>query len=315
MIGKRAKEVLKIEGEAILSLIPKIDDQFKKAIDILYNCKGRIVLTGMGKVGFVARKISATLASTGTPSLYLHPAEAMHGDLGMVIKDDVVIIISNSGETEEILRILAPIKKINAKIISLTGNKNSTLAKNSDVVLEIKVEKEADPFDLAPTASTTASLAMGDALALELLEKKGFTKDKYAIYHPGGTIGKKLLKVKEIMRKDEFNPVVYEESLVKDVLFAITKAKTGAASIVDKNRILIGIFTDGDLRRHLEKGLNIFTEKIKNVMTKNPITIFKEKSIMEALKILQEDKIDELPVVDENNKPIGIIDIQDIIKI
>lgn len=315
MIGEKAKKVLKIEAKAILSLINSINKQFEKAIELLYSCKGRIVLTAIGKSGFIARKISATLASTGTPSLYLHPAEAIHGDLGMVIKDDVVIAISTSGETKEILCLIPSIKEIGAKIIALTGNLSSTLAQESDVVINTSVKKEEGILGLAPISNTIVSLAMGDALTIELLEKKQFTLEKYAFYHPGGSLGKKLLKIKDIMRKKDANPVVNKESKVLDVLLAITKARAGAASIVDKKGKLVGIFTDGDLRRHIEKGINITTEKIKNIMTKNPKTITGEKFVIDAIKILQKNRIDELPVVNKDNKPIGMLDIQDVVKV
>jgi arabinose-5-phosphate isomerase len=269
----------------------------------------------MGKAGIIGQKISATLSSTGTPSLWMHCAEAIHGDLGRVTKDDVVLILSNSGETEEIKRLLPFLKRIGAKIISFVGNRKSTLARYSEVVLDVSVKKEACPLGLAPTASTTAMLAMGDALAVCLLEKKGFKKEDFAFYHPGGVLGKRLfLKVEEIMRTGEANPVVDENKRIKDVLFAITKARAGAASIVNKKRILVGIFTDGDLRRHLEKDPNLAMRKIKDVMTKTPITVKKDQLAVEALRILREKKIDEVVVVDEKNQPIGMLDVQDLLK-
>lgn len=311
----RAKEVLRIESEAIADLIRRIDSKFEKAVDLLFNCKGRVVITGMGKPGIIGQKISATLASTGTPSLSLHPAEAVHGDLGRVTRKDVIIALSNSGETEEIIKLLPTIKKIGSKFVSLTGNLNSTLAQHSDIALDIGVKEEACPLGLAPTASTTAMLAMGDALAIALLEKKGFKEKDFAFFHPGGSLGKRLLlKVEDIMRMNEENPVVKEEILVKDVLLAITSARAGAASIVNKQGILIGIFTDGDLRRHLEEDANLAAKRVSEVMTRSPRTISKDKLAAEALRILKENRIDELPVVDERGRPAGMLDVQDLLK-
>lgn len=277
---KRAKEVLRIESEAITNLIKRLDKYFQKAVVLLYSCSGRIVVTGMGKAGIIGQKISATLSSIGSPSLWLHPAEAIHGDLGRVKSEDVVVAISNSGETEEILRLLPTIKKIGAKLISLTGNPKSTLAKNSDITLDISVQEEACPLGLVPTASTTAMLAMGDALAIAVLDKRGLKKEEFAFFHPGGNLGRKLLlKVKDIMRKGPANPIVKEDTLVKDVLLAITSAHTGSASIVNGKGILIGIFTDGDLRRHLESNPNLSARKIKDVMTKGP-TVISPRSLL-----------------------------------
>jgi arabinose-5-phosphate isomerase len=313
---KRAKEVLKIESQAIFALTKRLNSNFQEAVDLIYSCKGRIVVTGMGKAGIIAQKISATLSSIGRPSLWLHPAEAIHGDLGRVIKDDVVLSLSNSGETEEILRLLPTIKKIGVNLISLTGNLQSTLAKNSDIVLDISVHKEACPLGLVPTASTTAMLAMGDALAIAVLDKKGLKKEEFAMYHPGGNLGKRLLlQVKDIMRKGHANPIVKEDILVKDVLLAITAARAGCASIVDNRGVLVGIFTDGDLRRHLEHDTHLSSRKIKEVMTKNPIVIREEKLAVEALSILQSKNIDEVPVVDTGGRPIGLLDVQDLLKI
>ncbi|KPK40932.1 MAG: hypothetical protein AMJ78_06635 [Omnitrophica WOR_2 bacterium SM23_29] len=312
---RRAKEVLKIEAEAISSLIKRVDKNFEKAIGLILTCKGKVVVTGMGKPGIIGEKISATLSSTGTPSLSLHPADAIHGDLGSVTKDDVVIAISNSGETEEISTLLPMLRKIGAKIIAMTGNLKSTLAKHSDVILNVGVKKEACPFGLAPTASTTAMLAMGDALAIALLEKKGFKVEDFAFYHPGGALGKRLiLKVEDIMRSGKANPVVKEYLKVKDVLLKITEARAGSASVVNKKGVLTGIFTDGDLRRHLEEDLNLPNRKVKEVMTKKPTTITKDRLAADAFRILREKKVDEIPVVDEKERPIGLVDVQDLLK-
>lgn len=311
---KRGKEVLRLEAKAITSLIPRLDRCFVKAVDVILKCKGRVVVTGMGKPGIIAKKIAATLASTGTPALSLHPAEAVHGDLGMVTKDDIVIAISNSGETEEIARLIPVIRKIGARLISFTGDINSTLAKNSDIVLDIGVKREACPLGLAPTASTAASLAMGDALALALLEERNFKVEDYALFHPGGSLGRKFLRVEDLMRRGESNPVISEKAKVKDVLLIITRARAGAASIIGKGGKLVGIFTDGDLRRHLEKGQDFLEHEVRLVMTKNPKTINADRLASEALRILREKKIDELPVVDEKNRPVGMLDVQDLLK-
>ncbi len=315
MSVNRAREVLRIESEAIADLIKRIDSNFEEAVELLFNCKGKVVIMGMGKPGIIGQKLSATLASTGTPSLSLHPADAIHGDLGRISKEDVVIAISNSGETEEIIRLLPTIKKIGVKLISLTGNINSALAQNSDVALDVGVKEEAGPLGLAPTASTTAMLAMGDALAITLLEKKGFKEEDFAFYHPGGNLGKKLLlKVEDIMRTGKSNPIVKEKAKVADVLLAITSARAGAASVVDQKGVLIGLFTDGDLRRHLEKNPNLAIKNVSDVMTKTPRTITKNRLAAEAMRILQENKIDELPVVDHGARVIGMLDIQDLLK-
>ena len=310
-----AKRVLKIERDAISGLMNKIGIDFERALNLIYRSSGRVIVTGMGKPGFIAQKVSATLSSTGTPSLYLHPAEALHGDLGRVTKDDVVIALSNSGETEELVKLLPILKKIGARLVSLVGNTKSTLAKNSDVVLDVAVKREACSLNLAPTASTTAMLAMGDALAIALLDKKGFREKDFALYHPGGILGRRLLlKVDDIMRKGAANPIVRETSLVKNVLLAITKARSGSAVVVDKNGKLAGIFTDGDLRRHLEIDSDIANRKVQDVMTKNPVTVKSQHLAAEALRILQSKRIDEVPVVDKNGRPIGLVDVQDLLK-
>ena len=311
----KAKEVLRAEAKAIQDLIRRIDSNFEKAVRLILKSKGRVIVTGMGKPGFIAQKISATLSSTGTPSLYLHPAEALHGDLGRVTKKDCLIAISSSGETEEIIRLLPIIKRIGAVLISMVGSTNSTLARNSDCVLDVSIKKEACPLGLAPTTSTTVMLAMGDALSIALQEKKGFKVEDFALYHPGGNLGKRLLlRVGDIMRKENANPVVKEDKLVKDVLLKITQARAGSASVVDKKGILKGIFTDGDLRRHLRAEGDITNKKINEVMTRNPITVYSDMMAIDALEILQSKKIDEIPVIDKKGKPIGLLDVQDLLK-
>ncbi|MBU1088103.1 MAG: KpsF/GutQ family sugar-phosphate isomerase [Candidatus Omnitrophica bacterium] len=314
MFQKIARQVLRIEAKAIIDLIPRINKNFDQAVNLIADCKGRVVITGMGKPGLIGIKISATMASLGIPSLFLHPGEAVHGDLGRVTKDDIVIAISNSGQTEEMTKLLPIIKKIGVRLIGFTGNMKSVLAEYSDVVLNVGVKKEACPFNLAPTASTTATLAMGDALAVAVLEKKGFKIEDYAFYHPGGSLGKKLLTVKDLMRKGAQNPIVLQSDKVKTVLLQITKSRAGCATIIDKNKKVVGIFTDGDLRRHIETESDILACPVSKVMTKNPTTIFKNKLAAEALKTFKEKKIDEIPVVDENKHPVGLLDVQDLLK-
>lgn len=311
----KAKEVLKIEAEAILKLRERLNEQFVQAVDTLLKCPGRVVVTGMGKSGHIGRKIAATLASTGTPTFFLHPAEGIHGDLGMVTEKDVVIAISNSGETEEVLSILPTLKRLGTTIIALTGKSQSSLAKNADVFLDIGVEKEACPLGLAPTASTTATLAMGDALAVVLLEARGFQPEDFALFHPGGALGRRLLlRVKDLMHSGEENPLVEQEKAVKEALFEMTRKKLGAVNVVDKAGSLVGILTDGDLRRQLEKGEGLLDRKIKEVMTPNPKTISPEKLAAQALKLMQDKSITVLPVVEENKILVGAIHLHDLLK-
>jgi len=310
-----ARKVLRIERDAISSLENRINSDFEKVINSLSRITGRVIVTGMGKPGFIAQKISATLSSTGTPSLYLHPAEALHGDLGRVTKEDAIIALSNSGETDEIVKLLPIVKKIGARLIALTGNVKSSLARNADHVINVSVKKEACSLGLAPTASTTAMLAMGDAIAVALLEKKGFKEKDFAFYHPGGILGKRLLlTVADIMRKGADNPVVKEDMKVKNVLLAITRSRAGSASVIGKNGKLVGIFTDGDLRRHLESDPDMINMKVKEVMTRNPTAIEKDKLAAEAFDILRSRRIDEIPVVDDLSRPIGLVDVQDLLK-
>ncbi len=315
MTRRIAREVLEIEASAISSLKKRINRSFEDMVNYICRIKGRVIVTGMGKPGFIAQKVSATLSSTGTPSLYLHPAEALHGDLGRITSEDCIVAFSNSGETEEIVRLLPVIKKIGARLIAFSGNSRSTLAKNSDYIIDTSVDKEACSLGLAPTASTTAMLAMGDALAVALLEKKGFREKDFALFHPGGILGKRLLlRVDDIMRKGRDNPIVSEGTKVKKALVAITRARAGSASVVDKKGRLTGIFTDGDLRRHIDKDTHITDRIIRDVMTKNPTAITKDKLAAEAFGLLKERKIDEIPVVDDRNRPIGLLDVQDLLK-
>ena len=310
-----AKKILKVESQAVQILAERINRDFELALNLMERCVGRIVVTGMGKPGFIGRKIAATFASTGTPSLFLHPAEAIHGDLGMVTKQDVVLAISNSGETEEITKLLSTIKKIGAKLIALTGNVKSTLAKNSDVVLNIGLEKEACPWNLAPTASTTASLAMGDVLAICLAKRKGFREEDFAFLHPGGSLGRKLIRVRDLMRKGKAHPMVRGNAAIKQALLAITSARAGSCTVVDRNGRLRGIFTDGDLRRHLkENGVSILSQPIEPFATKRPIAIQEDRLAAEALQLLRDRNIDELPVVDRKGRAVGLLDVQDLLK-
>lgn len=314
-ILKRAQKVLDIEAQAIKDLKTRLGKDFKKALEIILKTKGRVVVSGMGKTGIIAQKFSATLASTGTPSLFLHTAEAIHGDLGKVTALDTIIIVSNSGSTEEMKHLLPFLKRIGTKIVALTGNLKSDLAKYSDVALDVSVKIEACPLNLAPTASTTAALAMSDALAVCLLERKGFKEKDFAFYHPGGALGRRLiLKVEEIMRKGAANPVVESHRLVSEVLVKITHARAGSASVVDKTGKLVGIFTDGDIRRHLESDTDLPRRRIESVMTKGPATVDKDMLAAQAMQIMREKKIDELPVVDSKGCPVGLLDVQDLLK-
>lgn len=312
---KRAREVLDIEACAVRDIKKRVNADFKKAITHILHCHGRVVITGVGKTGIIGQKFSATLASTGTPSLFLHSAEAIHGDLGRVTKDDVVIMLSYSGESEEMKKLLPVLKKIGCKTISITGNLKSAMARYSDVRLDASVKKEACPLGLAPTASTTAMLALTDALAVCLLELKGFKEKDFALFHPGGTLGRKLLlTVADIMRRGNAHPIVNQDKRISEVLMKITGCRAGSASIVDKQGRLAGIFTDGDLRRHLELDPNLSVRKVKDVMTKNPTTVFPDMLAAEAMRILQDKKIDEVPVVDDHKRPVGLLDVQDLLK-
>ncbi len=287
---------------------------FKDAIRNISACKGRIVVSGMGKAGIIGQKISATLSSVGTPSLWMHPADAVHGDLGMVTSDDIIVILSQSGQTEEIIRLLPLLKQIGSFVISITGNPRSTLSKYSDIVIDTLVRQEACPLGLAPTTSTIAMLAIGDALAISVLQVKGFKKEDYAFFHPGGGIGKGFLQVKDIMRKGNENPFVFPDCKIKDAMLKITKARAGCVSVIDKRGKLIGLFTDGDLRRKIETDMDLLNKSIDSVMTKNPKFIEDFNIAQEGLRKLRQWKIDELPVIDKRKKLVGLLDIQDLLK-
>ena len=315
---KHAQDVLRMEAEAILELVPRVDANFAAAISLILECSGRTVITGMGKSGIIGRKMAATFASTGTPSFYLHPAEGIHGDLGMVTADDVVIALSNSGETGEILNILPSLRRIGAKIIAMVGNANSTLAKNADVVLDVGVEKEACPLGLAPTSSTTAALAYGDAIALALLQKRNFTASQFAVFHPGGSLGRKLLlTVGNIMHKGNENPLVYADTTVQEALFVITDKGLGAVSVVDEEGKMLGVLTDGDIRRGLSKGVDFLQRSVADLMTKAPKYITADKLAAQALHLMESNQpkpITVLPVLDENKVVIGLLHMTDLVR-
>ena len=314
-INDVAKEVLDIEANSILRLKDKIGEEFDRAIDILYNCKGRVIITGMGKSGLIGRKIAATLTSTGTPSYFLHPAESTHGDSGIITRNDVVIAISNSGETQELLNLLPLIKRFGVAMIGMTGNINSTLANSSDVTLDISVEREACPLNKAPTASTTATLAMGDALAMCLLEKRGFSEEDFLVFHPSGALGKGFLyRVADLMMTGDKLPIAHENDSFVSVIDVITSHKLGMAMIVNSAGELSGVLTDGDIRRTIMKYNNIQSLVIKDVMTVNPKRISKTDYGASALNLMEKYSITALAVVDEYNKPIGVIHVHDILK-
>ncbi len=311
---KLAKEVIRLEAKALYSLIPRIDRRFIRAVNLLASCKGRVVVTGMGKSGIIGRKIAATLASTGTPSLFLHPGEAIHGDLGMIIKDDLLLAISNSGETEEIIKILPYLKRTGVKIIGLTGDSSSRLARASEVVLNVGVEREACPFGLVPTTSTTAILAMGDALAMALIEKKGVSRKDFALYHPGGNLGKRLLfRVKDVMHTGKRMPIVSITASLKEAIVEINNKGFGFTLIVDKKERLTGIITDGDLRRLLIKGPDVHEAKVTDCMTKNPLTIGKEALAAQAITTMEKRAITALAIINSRRKPIGIVHLHDLL--
>lgn len=314
-IIERGKRVVEIEYNAVRSLLNRIDKSFADAVELILNCKGRVVITGMGKSGIVAKKIVATMNSTGTPAIYLHPSDAVHGDLGMVRNEDIIICISKSGNTEEIINLLPLFRRINVPIIAIVGNMESKIAQHAQIVLDISVDQEACTLDLAPTSSTTATLVLGDALTVTLLEKRNFTREDFARFHPGGHIGKRLLlKVQEMMIKGDAVPVVRETVSLKDAILEITTKRLGATCIVDDNGFLTGIITDGDLRRLLGRTLNLNSLTAADAMTKNPKTIGPGALAATAMQQMEMYNITQLVVVDENNKPVGVIHLHDLVK-
>ncbi|MDE2484904.1 MAG: KpsF/GutQ family sugar-phosphate isomerase [candidate division NC10 bacterium] len=315
MIADRGRRVLQIEAEAILALIPRLDERFDRAVEILRDCRGRVVLTGMGKSGFVASKIASTLASTGTPAFFLHPAEGGHGDLGMLVRGDVVIAISNSGETDELVGLLPAIKRLGLTLIALVGDPASTLARQSDVAIDVSVTDEACPLQLAPTASTTAALAMGDALAVVLLEQRGFTEQDFALLHPAGSLGRQLLwRVQDLMHVGEQLPVVAEGALMKDAVAEISQKKLGMTAVVNESGILIGILTDGDLRRALQKGIDLLQRQVKECMTPHPKAIDRQALAAKALEMMERHAVTSLLIVGSEGKLEGVIHLHDLLR-
>ncbi len=321
VILQRAKEVLNIEATGIVSLIDRLDDHFIRAIELLYNCRGKVVVTGLGKSGLVCRKIAATFSSMGTPSFFLHAGDANHGDMGMIMEGDVVLAVSNSGETEEILTLIPTLKRIGVRIVAMTGNHDSTLSRAADVVLDAGVTEEACPLGLSPTASTTAALALGDALAVILLEKKGFKEEDFALRHPGGILGRKLLlRVEDLMHRDGDVPLVGEETLMKEAILVITSKRLGVTGVTDKRGDLIGVITDGDLRRGLQAhGDGILSKRAEEIMTLKPRSIEKDALASQALARMEENMprpITSLFVVEKpgDRVPVGILHIHDLLK-
>ncbi len=315
MIVDRGRQVLQIEAEAILALIPKLDERFDRAVEILRDCRGRVVLTGMGKSGSVAQKIASTMASTGTPAFFLHPAEGGHGDLGMLVRGDVVIAISNSGETDELVSLLPAIKRLGLTLIALVGDPASTLARQSDVAIDVSVAKEACPLALAPTASTTAALAMGDALAVVLLEQRGFTEADFALLHPAGSLGRRLFwRVQDLMHAGEQLPIIAQDTLMRDALTEISRKQLGMTAVVDEAGILTGIITDGDLRRVLQEGIDLLQRHVRECMTPHPKTIDREALAAKALEVMERHAITSLLIVDPEGRPEGVIHLHDLLR-
>jgi arabinose-5-phosphate isomerase len=310
-----AREVLEIEAAAVAALASRLDARFLAALQLILECRGRVVVTGVGKSGQVGRKIASTMASTGTPSFFVHPGEASHGDLGMITHDDVVIAISYSGESDELTTILPLVKRLGARLIAFTGAPSSTLATLADVVLDAGVEKEACPLNLAPTASTTAALALGDALAVAALDARGFGHDDFARSHPAGTLGRRLLThVRDVMRAGDDVPAVSEQAALAEAVLEISRKRMGMTAVVDATRRLVGIFTDGDLRRSLERGADVHATPVVAVMTRNPRTIHPEALAAEAVELMEKHKTTQLPVVDADGRLVGALNIHDLFR-
>ncbi len=307
--------VIRNEAAAVEALLGRVNEEFARACYFLLHCEGRIVVIGMGKSGHIGGKIAATLASTGSPAFFVHPGEASHGDLGMIISKDVVLALSNSGETREILTILPLIKRLNVPLIALTGNPSSNLARESDVHIDVSVEQEACPLNLAPTSSTTAALAMGDAMAIALLESRGFTEQDFARSHPGGTLGRRLLlHLGDIMHRDGDIPMVREEASLRDALMEMTRKGLGMTTVVDAAGRLIGVYTDGDLRRTLDRGLNIHACQVHEVMTRNCVTARAELLAAEGLQLMDAHKISALPIIDHEQRLVGAVNMHDLLR-
>ncbi len=310
-----AREVLTIEARAITDLIPRVDASFEQAIQIILQCRGRVVVSGIGKSGHIARKIASTLASTGTPAFFVHPAEASHGDLGMVTRDDVFVALSNSGESAELLTLIPVLKRQGAKLLALTGNAKSTLGWEADVHLYAGAAQEACPLNLAPTASTTAALALGDAIAVALMRARGFTQDEFALSHPGGTLGRRLLTlVRDVMRSGPDAPRILTTATLTDALLEMSRGRMGMTAVVDGSQTVKGVFTDGDLRRAIEKGQDLRKTAITEIMSPSPRTIGPERLAAEAVEIMERVKINQLLVVDDGNKLLGALNIHDLFR-
>ena len=307
-----ARKVLRIEAAAILGLVDRINGDFERAVDLLFECRGRVIVTGMGKSGLICRKIAATLSSTGTSAWFLHPAEATHGDLGAIRDDDVVLALSHSGETEELIRLLESIRRIGARLIALTGDPGSTLARAADVTLNCGIAKEACPMNLVPTASTTAALAMGDALAMTLLVRKGFQEEHFASLHPGGKLGRRLMRVEHVMHAGEAAPVVRVSTPMADVFHEMSSKRLGMTCVVDAGGCLAGIFTDGDLRRLMSRKPNVLSLTAGEAMTQNPITLSRDLLAVEALNVMETHKITAVVVVDARRAVEGVVHLHDL---
>ena len=307
-----ARKVLETEAGAILALVDRLDDRFERAIRLLLECRGRVIVTGMGKSGIICRKIAATLSSTGTPAFFLHPAEAIHGDLGVLQSGDVILALSYSGETEELLRLLETIKRLGAHLITITGEPQSTLGRAGDVALDCHVSKEACPLDLVPTASTTAALALGDALAMTLLVAKGFRREDFANLHPGGKLGKRLMRAEQLMHGGDQAPLVRMGDDMREVIYEISRKKLGMSCVVDGSGRLSGIITDGDLRRHMADTTNLLERRAEDVMTRDPITIARDTLAVEVLNTLERRKITSVVVVDDDRKVLGVVHLHDL---
>ena len=313
MSRETARRVLEIEARAILELAPRVGEEFDRAVELLFACAGRVVVTGMGKSGLIAQKISATFSSTGTPSLFLHPAEATHGDLGRIVKGDVVLAVSYSGDTAELVGLTPSIKRLAVPLIAMSGHPGSVLATTADVHLDVSVREEACPLGLAPTASTTAALAMGDALAMALLEKRGFTVEDFAVLHPGGKLGRKLLRVEDVMAAGERVPRVSASTAMKDVLFEMTKKRLGMTTVVDGGGTLLGMISDGDLRRQMERhGYSLLERTAEQCMTRDPIVIGRRQLATAALAVMEERKVTSLPVTDAAGRVEGVVHLHDL---
>jgi arabinose-5-phosphate isomerase len=307
-----ARKVLQTEAAAILALVDRLDERFDRAVDLLRLCRGRVILTGMGKSGIICQKVAATLSSTGTPAFFLHPADAIHGDLGVLLADDVVIAMSYSGETDEIVRLLEFIRRLGARLIAITGSMQSTLAQAADVALDCSVSEEACPMNLVPTASTTAALAIGDALAMTLLVEKGFRQEDFVNLHPGGTLGKSLLRVERLMHVGSDCPIVHLTTPMKDVFAEMSRKRLGMTCVVDGNDLLLGVITDGDLRRHIEKGVDLRSLTAADVLTRNPVSVSRSTLAAEALNIMETRHITSLVVVEGESRVAGVVHLHDL---